>query len=649
MPEKTIISEEIIENIDDQSKPFRSFVTWREGDPISSIERRIADFEIRVSPDNPDVYDMSFSSEYPVDRWWGNEILDHQASSVKLDRLKKSGSILINHDPDQLVGVVTDAYLQDGRARAKFRFSPSDFAQEKRKEVDGGFWRNASVSYQIDKMRLESEANGVSTYRVTSWEPLEVSLVSIPADPSVGVGRSIKTETKIIKEEERKMDENEIKVKIEDARKKGGEDEASRVKGILALANTDENKRFIDVAHRYVENGQPVEVFQMALSELKRLNPQPVINTDGGAVGMTEKEIRQYSIVKAMRDCMVGGGKLEGLEREASDATAKICRKEPKGFFIPQDVMGAIDQRGQIRQQMQRVLQTMIGGSGGMLVDVEVMTQNMIELLRNLPAVTKLGAITLSGLVGQIALPRVTGGATAYWLSETGTVTASDQAFGQLGLTPHRLVGDTAYTKELLTQTSLDVESFVRNDLMTVLAIEKDRAAIFGQIVSGNAGEPLGILGTPSVGSVSFGAAATWAKIIDFETQVAAANALMGSMGYLTSPGVRAKWKAITKIASSQYSDFLWEKGVPGSAEGIVNGYRAIATNQVPNSGSYAHRVIFGNWADLIIAEWAGIDVVVDPYSLKKQGQIEITVTLWTDIGVRHAGSFTISSDSGAQ
>jgi HK97 family phage major capsid protein len=147
---------------------------------------------------------------------------------------------------------------------------------------------------------------------------------------------------------------------------------------------------------------------------------------------------------------------------------------------------------------------------------------------------------------------------------------------------------------------------------------------------------------------VTFGAAATWAKVLDFETQVATANALLGAMAYLTSPGVRAKWKAAVKIAGSQYSDFLWQGG-NNLGEGQVNGYKAVATNQIPATGTYAHRVVFGNWADLILAEWAGIDVVVDPYSLKKQGQIEVTITLWTDIGVRHAGSFTISADSGAQ
>src|SRR3972149_2365821 len=159
---------------------------------------------------------------------------------------------------------------------------------------------------------------------------------------------------------------------------------------------------------------------------------------------------------------------------------------------------------------------------------------------------------------------------------------------------------------------------------MRVLAIEKDRAAINGL---GNAGEPLGILNTAGILAATFGAAATWAKVVDFETQITNANADEGLMAYLTTPATRGKWKGI--VRSTYNTKFLWDD------DGRVNGYRAEITKQVPSD-----KVIFGNWNDVIFAEWAGIDVVVDPYSLKKQGQVEVTITLWCDMGVRRAVSF---------
>ncbi len=346
-------------------------------------------------------------------------------------------------------------------------------------------------------------------------------------------------------------------------------------------------------------------------------------------LGMDDEELGAYSIVRAIKQ-LANGERLDGLEKQASDATAKLCKREPKGFFIPQDVMISHSPRAALNQTT--------GTQGNFLTGTSVLTDSLIEILRNKTLISQMGARTLGGLVGNVAIPRVVGGATAYWLNESGTVTESDQSFGQLGLVPKRLVGDTAFQKELVFQTSADVEGFVREDLMRVLAIEKDRAAFFGT----GGSQPLGMFNTTGIGSTTFGGAATWAKILDFETQVANANADQGRLGYITNPTVRAKWKAITKIAASSYSDFLWEGG------GIVNGYPAGATNQIPTTGTFANRVVFANFADVILADWAGIDVVVDPYTLKKQGQIEVTVTLWTDFGIRHVGSICVSSDTGA-
>lgn len=367
------------------------------------------------------------------------------------------------------------------------------------------------------------------------------------------------------------------------------------------------------------------------------------------SIGMSKNEVKQYSMVRAIS--MIASGKqLDGLEREASDACAKKIKRNPEGFFIPHDVAitGFAEAKGLNMQQVM-AMAAMMGGmsspragltagsaaGGGYTVGTDVLTGSLIELLRNKALVMSLGARNLSGLVGDVAIPRHTGGATAYWLDETTDVTLSTQTLGQLALTPHRLGAATAYTKQLLAQSSLDIEGFVRQDLMTILAIEKDRACLNGLNASG---EPLGIINTTGIGSVTFGAAATWAKLLDFETQVANANADMGSLAYLSTPNTRAKLKAAVKIAASQYADFLWEKG------DIINGYPARATLQVPSN-----KMLFGNWNDLIVADWDGIDLVVDNLTLAKSMQIQIIIHILTDNGVRHVGSFCVSSDSAAQ
>lgn len=346
-------------------------------------------------------------------------------------------------------------------------------------------------------------------------------------------------------------------------------------------------------------------------------------------IGMSRKDLGQYSVLRAIQQ-LLRRGQLDGVEKEASLATARLAKRDvpQNGFIIPPDMLFA-----------KRELTGMDASKGGYLVGTEVRGGELIELLRNKPLVAQMGARTISGLVGNLAIPKVAGGATAYWLSASGGSNKTNQTFAQLGLTPHRLVGETAYDKELLFQASIDVESFVREDLMTILAIEKDRAAINGL---GANGEPLGILNTSGLAtSVTFGAAATFAKVIEFETNVASNNADVGKMGYLTTPAVRGKWKGTPKVTNQAV--FLWEKGdAPG--EGSVNGYRALATKQMPND-----LVVFGNFADFLFAEWAGVDVVVDGVTLASNGQIRIVITLWCDHGARHPVSFCKSTDSGAQ
>lgn len=394
--------------------------------------------------------------------------------------------------------------------------------------------------------------------------------------------------------------------------------EKARVAEIMALGEAHKCR---DLAQKAAGEGSTVDAFrQVVLTQV--LNAKPTNLSPN--IGMNKKERQDYSILSAMRSVMQHKP-IEGLEREASDAVAELTKRQPDGFYIPDDVMSHRD------------LSAGDATKGGFTVGTDLLSGSMIDLLRNKMLVARMGVTTLGGLVGNIAIPKTTGGAIAYWVPETGEINKTDQSFGQLGLTPHRLGADTAFSKELVMQSSIDVEAFVRADLMRVLALEKDRAALNGL---GSAGEPIGIMNETGINTITFGGAATWADIVDFETQIATANADVNSMNFMTSPAVRGKWKTVEKFASTGMT--LWEKGTERGV-GEVNGYPAFATNQIPGN-----RVIFGNWSDLVLADWAGVDVVVDPYSLKKLAQIEVTINIWTDNGIRNAVSFCVSTDTGA-
>ena len=609
--------------------------------------------------------ELSFSSETAVERWWGNEILDHSAGAVDLSRMNNGGAVLVHHDARDQVAVCTRAWL-DATARkckATVKFSRSVRGQEIFQDVVDGIRRNISCSYEIGDLLLESETDGKETYRVRQWTPLEISFEPVPADPAVGVGRGqpsatpqpnptdmLRRNIPHVLRDKAPADgggtsapalapapAGKPEITAED-RDRIGSAERSRIGDIVRLGQRHKVPQ--EEIQKFIDDGNRVEDFQKHILETRykaapvRLDPN---------VGMSDPEVKRWSLVRACQ--MAAAGKpLDGIEAEASAAVAKRLRRDPQGFFIPHDVADrslanvhglnpverAILSRG-ISEM--RALTATVAPAGGFSVSTDVLGSSMIELLRNKALVTALGARTLGGLMGDVAIPRHTGGATAYWLDEATAATLSQQTFGQLALIPHRLAAVTAYSKQLLAQSSIDVEAFVREDLMRILAVERDRAVLDG---TGGAGQPVGILQTTGIGSVTFGAAATWAKVLDFETQVAAANADLGALAYLTTPATRAKWKAILKVAA--VSGWLW------GDDGRVNGYRAEATLQVPTN-----RVIFGNWSDMILADWDGMDVVIDPYSLSTYHQVQIVVNLLVDHGVRHVGSFAASTDSGAQ
>lgn len=596
---------------------------------------------------------LSFSSDAPVLRRTRSgeqyyEILDHSERGMNKERLRAGTSLLFNHNPEILIGRNTFIGVENGRGYVDSKISRADDVKSYATKIEEGILCDSSVGYGIEDDGEEiGMRNGIPEVRFR-WQPHEVSLVTIPADVSVGIGRE---ETTTVFRSISFSIDNKPKpatnapthtpmadpiaptapetpsINIVAERQGAVAAERKRVADIQELNTHFTQKgiagRRVDagkLAERMIADGKTVddfrnEVIRTELPELKPIETSP-------EVGMSKRDLSSYSLVRAMNGAIgaMKGQSWSGLEKDASEAAAKIAGRSTQGFFIPHDVMQS------------RALTTNVFNAAGAFVDTSAQGQSLIELYRNKMHVVALGARVLTGLQGNLAIPSQTGGATASWLSEDATITASAQTVGQVSLTPHRLAGATAFTYQLLAQSSQDVENFVRNDLMTVLAIEKDRAALKG---SGVSGEPLGIYGTANKStSVTLAGAnsMTYANAVQFETNVALNNADMGSLGYLTSVQAKANAKLIAEINSTN-SNPVWKGD-------MVNGYTARATNQLTTLPS----VIFGNWSDLIIGDWASNEVIVDPYSLSMQGQVRIVMQQLTDVAIRHAKSFSIST-----
>jgi len=595
---------------------------------------------------------LSFSSETPVERWFGFEVLSHGPGAMDDSRLQGRGAFLREHDTRQQIGKVERAWIENGRGFAEVRFGKSPMAEQEWQDVKDGIRSSISVGYRVQKIEMTGEENGVKTYRATRWQPLEISTVAVPGDPTVGIGRAGENnETEV---------EITMRTLLDQRPAEGGGGSAApavaappaltdtraelqrNVDGILALAET--YKMPLADAQRFIKEGKSKDEFQGFILESRhRAVPVPQLTPD---IGMSEKEVKRYSIVRAIRQ-IANKQPLDGLEREVSDAVAKQIHREPQGFFLPNDLTSrALDRSFDLNPLQtlalaralgemgkgQRALNATTPSAGGYLIGTETLGSSMIELLRNNMVIASLGTRNLSGLVGDVAIPKHTGGATAYWLGETATITDSQQTFGQLLLTPHRLGAATPYSKQLLAQASIDVEAFVRMDLMEVLAVAKDLACING---SGAAGQPLGIMQTTGIGSITYGAAADWAKVVENETTLFAAN-VRGVPAFVSSYATQGKWKTKSRDTGS---------GVFLINDGLANGYRFAPTTQMPSGD----KTIFGVFSDLIVADWDGIDVVVDPYSLATSNQVRVVINLMTDVGIRHPVSFVVSTDSGAQ
>ena len=563
-------------------------------------------------------YEFPFSSEHPVARYFGNEVLSHDASAADLSRLNDGAPLLFNHDVDRVIGVVEAARIDDKARRgyARVRFSKNEFAQEILADVKDGILRNVSFGYSIDKM----EERGGGDYVATAWSPYEISMVSIPADKTVGIGRSLlltDTAASAAPNPEPLPNMESATPDLAVVRAEAAEAERSRISSINSLCT---KHGMADLGQQLVESGRSIDEARAAVLDKINTYQEPVTMSVAD-IGMSEKESRSFSFLRAINYLANptdrAARESAAFEIEASDAAAAKLGRQSRGITIPQDVL-------------RRDLSVGTASAGGNLVATDLDAGSFIDLLRNASALDQAGATVLTGLVGNVAIPRQSGAATAYWVAESGAPTESQQTVDQVSLTPRTVAAFTDYSRRLMLQSSIDVENMVRNDLARVLALKIDVAGLYG---TGNSSEPLGLKLTTGVGTEDFAAGTpTFAEVVALESDVAGANALTGNPVYLMNAAMRGALK--TKAKDTGSGLFVMEGD-------LVNGYRGILSNQVASGDLW-----FGNFADLIIGYFSGLDLMVDPYTHSTSGTVRVVAMQDCDIAVRHPESFSRGNDT---
>lgn len=631
--------------------------------------------EVRAVSADARTVEIAFSSETPVERWFGSEVLDHDPASIRLDRLRDGGPLLLDHDWTEQIGVVESVEIGADRVgRAVVRFSRSEDAEEVFQDVVDGIRRHVSVGYFVHGITPEMQ-DGAEIVRITDWEPYEISIVAVPADTSVGVGRTCETpeeppsgggqgaETRaspgttthdrsgnmriIITRDAQgnlvraKVDENGTIIELLETLERAGETEAATTRAAQAAERTRTNALLemgrsyeaADLAEAAVRDGSTVEQLQARILERMTQRGQrqrPVTeNGNGGGqnqeVGLTDTEVRRFSFFRGLRAMLPSATTADreaaAFELECSAAAARTYGREARGLMVPQEVLTRAFNAGGAANSPTGAT------SGANLVGTTLMSGSFIEMLRNRTVFLQL-AQSMTGLVGNVDIPKQIAGASAYWLAEGADATEGTPTVGQLTASPKTVAAYADITRRLMMQATPDAETLVRNDLNRALALAIDLAGFYG---SGATNYPRGLKNISGINAVDFATAGapTYAEIVDMESQIAADNADVDSMAYVMNAVMRGKLKTTQKFSGTNGAP-VWEDG------NTVNGYRAEVTNQITTGD-----VFFGNFADAIVAMWGGLDLTIDPYSLSKSGGLRLVAFQDIDFVFRHPESFT--------
>lgn len=615
--------------------------------------KRAQPTDFAVSEDDRTL-EFPFSSEFAVSRYFGNEILSHERGAADLSRLNDGAPLLFNHDPSKVVGVVERAWIDGDKKRgyATVKFSRNAFAQEVLADVKDGVLRNVSFGYAINEM----EQRGSGDFIATSWAPYEVSVVSIPADPTVGVGRSIDAEPAApaapqppAMEPEVSQMENiaDLSVVRAEAAAEAAKAERTRIASISALCDKHGME---DLGRQMIEGGRSIDEARAAV--LDKLGAKPVETV--ASVEMAQQERAAYNITAGIRAALTGdwSSREAGLVRELSKEVEKsgISKTAERSFFVP---FSALAKRA--------TYVTSGASTGGNLVATELMADDFIEYLRNNSLLLSLGVRTMPGLVGNVAIPRRSGVASTYYLStQTTAITQAESTFDQVTMAPKNLAALSKYSRQTLLQGTPGIEELVRRDLTDGLNLAVDLGILNG---SGSSGQPTGIMQTSGIGSVAMGTnggAITLEKLVDLETEVMIDNGAVNrdAVAYVTNAKVMGALKKLRAGGSTSSDGPFLVNSVPnalgrGPSGTEINGYAIGVTNQVPSnltkgtSSGVCSAVLMGDFSQAMVGFWGnGLEITVgedaDDFS-KALTSVRGIITY--DVAVRHAESFAAILD----
>jgi len=572
---------------------------------------------------------IGVSSETPVERDFGLEVLGHNKEDIDMEFMASGRAPLLNnHKMDEQIGVVRSFYLDEAQRRtvALVEFGNSALAQEVFEDVRTGIKQNISVGYSINRMVRSKDGEGKEYYRA-SWTPMEASIVAVPADPSkfVGVGRS--TEKTLNTNKVTTMTE-EVKVDVRQVSDSAKAEALANVGEIISLGK-HHNQR--DLADKAIERGVSVDQFKGELLEAVR-NDRP-LETPAAVVDVAKSEQREYSLIRAIKAHSSGDWREAGYEREISDEIARRSGKEARGFYVPANINWG--QRDQTKSPT---------SAGGFLVGTDHLADQFIEALYGRLTVASLGARIMQGLKGDIAIPKLSASVTnSAFVAEGSAPSEGAATFSQVTMSPKTLAAYVDVSRRLTQQSDPSVEQVLRNDIINTFARRIDDAAIEGGAANG----PSGIIANGSTNVVAMGtngAAITYAKVVEMMKAVEEDNAVINSSAFLTNPKVIAALRTTARQANGVEGNFIMD------ANQSILGTNVASSTIVPSdltkgTGTNLSAMVYGDFSQIMIGFWSGVDVVVDQSSLSTSGGTRLAFFQDLDVAIRYPESFAVIKD----
>jgi HK97 family phage major capsid protein/HK97 family phage prohead protease len=583
---------------------------------MESFKRR---FEINTRIDSDQDsggFWATLSTEYPVPRGYGNEVLLHGRDNIDLERV--SLPLIVGHNTEEInIGVVEQLKIVGRKLKGFIRLGSSARAKEILADIKNGIVSNLSIGYRI----LEHHFQGDDLI-ATKWAPHEVSILAVGADPHAGIGRSFNFEEHTMTERNETLTVGGKNNSKQDRNADAGK-ERQRVLDIMAIGK---KRGFEKAAEEFIRDGKSIDQFRSYVVDhmpaQDTREPSRHVGAYAGerGYGGGYDDFSDFSVCRAIMDRVKPGSVDAGYEREISQELHQRTNKRDENIMVP----------------FQRGVRSMVAGtgaSGGYLVESKLYPDQFIDPLAPQSVLMQLNYTSMDNLIGDVTLPGASNDPAVgnYDLNDQDTITPTDPTLTEVSLTPTSIAGLTTLSHKFIRQASRDAEMMVRNMLGRSVGKRLDHQAIQGDGVGANL---TGIINVTGIGSVTYanGGSPTWANVVGLESALTVDDVEMRNVAYLVHPTDAGTLKT-TEVASGT--------GIFIMRDGKANDYPVVVSSQVPQ-GTY----VIGAWSELIIGTWGILSLEIDPYTGFRKGNVDVRAILDCAAAVRNPESFATLTEA---